>query len=112
MNDKLFSDVSAVYNSTGSIKATAREFKISEQKTRKILITQGIIPGDPENYHKIKVLVDAGLSPKEISEKLKLSENYINSFLPYEKGVYNSEIATKNASAIRLCRQKKKEMRD
>ena len=107
MNDKIFNEAVNIYNSTGSIKATAKELEISEHKARKILITAGIIPEGSEIGKQIIELHESGMSADEIAKKLNLTKKYVNSYMPYEKGIYNSENTSKNAEAIRRHRNKK-----
>ena len=77
------------YNSTGSIKETARVAKISEQKARKVLITKGVY--ETPLSRKINDLWSDGLTSDEIEQKMNLSKATVNSYLPYEKGIYKEE---------------------
>ena len=100
----IFEEATDIYNKTGSIKEVSKELNISEQKARKILITKGIkISSDRGNG--IIAMYNNGSTIDEISKKLNLSKKYINSYLPYTKGVYN-EALSENAKRIKKHRNK------
>lgn len=93
-----------IYNKTGSIKETSRICGISEQKVRKVLITKNAYSTPLSD--KISSLSNRGLTPLEISKKLNISRAAVNSYMPYAKGVYNSDNPTENAQRIRKSRDK------
>lgn len=95
-------NVVQTYNEVGSIKKTAKEVCISEQKVRKILLDAGAFESDLAIG--IRELFADGNSVKAIAEKLKLSESAVQSYLPYTKGVYMADEPTSNAIRIRKCR--------
>jgi hypothetical protein len=97
-------DVLRIYAATKSLKATAKEAGVSEHKARKILVTHGKLEGS-EVYDKITEMRGRGLTIPEMAEKLCVSVNYINSYLPYTHGVYKDEPSA-NALRIRKCRAK------
>lgn len=80
-----FDEVFAEYQRTYSIRRTAQKFKISESKTRKILITCGV------NIHSVEAdrimsLHKQGLSQQEIIEVTGFPKKKVNQFLPYDSG--------------------------
>jgi DNA-binding NarL/FixJ family response regulator len=98
-------NVLRIYTATKSLKATAKEAGVSEHKVRKILVTHGKLEGS-EAYDKITGLIGQGMAAPEIAEKLGVSVNYINSYLPYTRGVYKDEPSA-NALRIRKHRENK-----
>jgi len=96
-------DIVDVYNKCGSIKATAKELGMSEQKTRKLLITAGAY--ESPTTKKINALVQAGYSREDIAAKCGLTLKNLSNYLPYEKGIYNSDTPTVNALRIRKHRK-------
>ena len=78
----LFSKVCENYKETKSIKKTARTFEISEEKARRILITEGEYTS--EKYEEIKKLLDENKTLPEIAEQLQMSLKQIKKYLPYK----------------------------
>ncbi|CUN87596.1 Uncharacterised protein [[Eubacterium] contortum] len=101
------SEIVEYYESCGSIRQTRKAFSMSCQKVRKILITEGAFESDTSRA--VNDLYSKGLSIDDISRKLKLTKTCVNSYLPYTKGVYNSDAPTKNAKILREWRRSKKE---
>lgn len=99
------SEIVKYYESCGSIKETAKSFRFSNQKVRKILITEGAF--ESEASRTINDMYTKGYSIDGISRKLNISKTCVNSYLPYTKGVYNSDTPTKNALNIKRYRQSK-----
>lgn len=93
------------YNKTGSLKKTAAIGGVHWQKARKILITAGKYRN--EITEKIADLQELGLDKDEIAHRLNISKGVLNSYLPYEKGVYNLKDPSENAQRIRKCRENK-----
>lgn len=89
-----------------SVAEIARRLKISEQKTRKILITAGAW-SSPLSL-KIAKMREDGKSIDEISDSLGITRNAVLSYTPYGRGMKNAEYPTVNALRIRKCRQNKK----
>ena len=104
--DKLFEDVVDVYLSCGSMKQVAKEFNISLNKVRKILVTMNAFESEKGDW--IKSLYDNGTSIKTIMKETGLSRSAVDTYLPYERGPNNSNNPTKNALAIRACRERKR----
>lgn len=77
----LFQKVCEAYKEKNSIKGAAIISGISEQKARRILITEGLYTCP--QYETIKKLLEEGNNIKEISKQIKMSENQIRAYLPY-----------------------------
>lgn len=88
----------------------AEEFGISRLKVRKILITTGdvIYPATKT----IQDLLTAGKSKAEICKLLNVAIATLNSFLPYEKGVYNLSDVSNAAENCRVYRERKAAVAD
>lgn len=78
-----FEEVCLDYKKTANIKKTAKNVGISEEKTRKILITEGVYTN--EKYENIKKLLSSGKTLTEVSEHLNMSIKQIRAHLPYNK---------------------------
>jgi DNA-binding CsgD family transcriptional regulator len=79
--DATFADVCQSYEETSSIKKTAKLLALSEERTRKILITEGKYTC--KQYEDIKKLMDEGKNINEVSEILKMTPKQIRTYLPY-----------------------------
>ena len=101
--DKIVLDVIASYNSTLSLRNTASKCNVSEQKTRRILLSNGIIP-DNERTRKVMDMHTSGIPVSEIAVALGISVNAVLSHLPYIKGMYKSDNPSANALNIRKSR--------
>lgn len=89
-----------------SIAGIARRLKISEQKTRKILITAGAW-SSPTSL-KVAEMREAGKTIDEIAEALGMTRNAVLSYTPYNRGMQHAEYPSLNALRIRACRARKK----
>lgn len=94
------------YNICQSIAETARNFGISDQKAKRILIGAGVYTTPLSK--KVLKLHNKGVNPEEIGERLKLSRSAVFANLPYSKGQYNADIPSENAIRIRKCRNRQK----
>ena len=83
----------------------AEEFGISRLKVRKILITTGDLRY-PETT-RIQRLLASGKSKKDACAEMRLAISTLNSFLPYEKGVYNLADVSTYAESSRVYRERK-----
>ena len=92
------------YHATGSLNQTAAECGINWQKVRKVLITSGEYESDIART--VSELKASGLTDIEIATRMKISVNAVNSYLPYEKGIYKSNAPSENALAIRMSRSR------
>ena len=99
-------DVVAEYRRLGSLKAVAATLQISENKVRKILITENEI--EYERTAQAMTLLKYGKPLSEVAYSLGVSEKVLNNYLPYSKGEYMTENPSENALKIRAHRQRKK----
>lgn len=104
--DKLVETVIRTYEGTQSLKQTARECQVSEQKARKILISAGAWSSPASD--EVKRLRNSGKSIDEIAAALGITRNAVLGYMPYERGMKMAEHPTENAMRIRECRAKKK----
>ena len=81
--DVSIEEVCEAYKVARSIKQTAKAIGLSEEKTKKLLISAGLYTS--EKHEKIKTLLAQGKTLDEISEELKMSQKQIRVFLPYNK---------------------------
>ena len=110
-----YSSVSDAYNhpSAGernqdgkkSINLLAEEFGISRLKVRKILITTGDLTYSETK--RIQQLLAAGMTKKEVCSQLNIAIATLNSFLPYDKGVYNLTDVSNYAENCKVYRARK-----
>ena len=110
-----YSSVSDAYNhpSAGernqdgkkSINLLAEEFGISRLKVRKILITTRDVVY-PETK-RIQQLLSQGKTKKEVCAQLNIAIATLNSFLPYDKGVYNLSDVSNYAENCKVYRARK-----
>lgn len=77
------------YSSGKSIRAVAKELELSPMKVRKILITANAY--STELSTEIGELWKDGKTVGEIAEMLNTSAANVNSYLPYERIIYNME---------------------
>ncbi len=79
----------------------ARRLNLSDAKTRKVLLTVGLIATEESRLYAQGMSVDA------IAAKLRKTRNAVLCRLPYEKGLYGAEFPSKNALKIKRCREAK-----
>lgn len=103
MTDSVYKQIIEAYKRTQSVKATSKITDASYQKTRKVLITAGII--ETENWKSIRHFLSLGYTPKQILLSLHLSVSTYNAHTPYVR--FYPETPTKNALKIREYRKKK-----
>lgn len=103
--ESIYQDAVNIYTATNSVKSVSKELGISEHKARKILVSMGINLTS-KVASQIMALYKNGYSENEIADIMNLSVKYINSYLPYSRGIYNSENLSDNAKRIKKCRQK------
>lgn len=89
-----------------SVRALAKQFMISPMKTRKILITGGVYSTDLSTV--IDALYKEGKRVKEIAELLSTTTANVNSYLPYERIVYNMDERSVEAYRQQRYRNRKK----
>ena len=110
-----YASVSEAYNHPGADEKSrdgrkpqaflAEEFGISRLKVRKILITTGDVEY-PETK-RIQELLARGMKKQDVCEYLNMAISTLNSFLPYEKGVYNLTDVSIYAESSRIYRERK-----
>lgn len=110
-----YSSVSDAYNhpSAGetnqdghkSINVLAEEFGVSRLKVRKILITTG--DAIYSETKRIQQLLSQGKTKKEVCSQLNIAIATLNSFLPYDKGVYNLTDVSNYAENSKVYRARK-----
>ena len=104
--DALVMSVVRLYEQGLPIARISKQLKVSEQKTRKILITTGVWSNDISR--KIAALKEEGKSIEEIQKIVGMSRNAVLSYLPYDRGMKNAEFPTLNAIRIRESRERRK----
>lgn len=94
------------YEKYDSIRETARIMNVSPEVVRKCLITKGVLSTPLSN--RILELLEKGLNQQEIARVLKVSTSCVSANSPYTKGSYLGSEKSKNAEAIKKCRDRKK----
>ena len=79
--DVTFEEVCKEFKNTNSIRKTAKNMGLSEEKTKKIVISAGLYTS--EKHKEIKELLEKGNTIDEIAGQLKMSKKQIRVFLPY-----------------------------
>ena len=110
-----FATVSDSYNHPGAGEMSqdghksqallAEEFGISRLKVRKILITTGDMHY-PETS-RIQQLLASGMKKSDACEYLNMAISTLNSFLPYDKGVYKLADVSNYAENSRVYRERR-----
>lgn len=88
------SDMEKDQEGKATMKAMREYFGLTMTKIRKLLVTAGVYSFEKDGVdmvRKIQKLKEEGLSAAEISRELSVSIGSVNSFLPYESGVYNAD---------------------
>lgn len=112
-------DMETDRNGKASMKAMMEYFGLTMTKIRKLLVTAGVYSFEKDGkdmVQEVQKLKAEGLSAKEISKKLSCCIGTINSFLPYESGIYHADFtadgydfANVSAEARRKRNQRKRE---
>lgn len=105
--DRIFLSALRLHEQGVSIKEIAHRLRISEQKARRILITTGSYT--TPTIRRIAEETAAGKTIDEIAAELGVTVKAVIANMPYSKGSYSMEYPSKNALAIRRCREKGKE---
>ena len=79
--DVTFEEVCKEFKNTNSIRKTAKNVGLSEEKTKKIVISAGLYTS--EKHKEIKELLEKGKTIDEIAEQLQMTKKQIRVFLPY-----------------------------
>ena len=112
-------DMETDRNGKASMKAMKEYFGLTMTKIRKLLVTAGVYSFEKDGkdmVQEVQKLKAEGLPAKEIGKKLSCSIGTINSFLPYESGIYHADFtadgydfANVSAEARRKRNQRKRE---
>lgn len=97
-------DVCNYYEKSNSLKATAKQFAISEWSVKKCLVSNGIIQNSLTE--RISSLINQGKKQCEIADILGISTSCVGAYSPYMRGSYLIPSTTVNAQRIRKCRNK------
>lgn len=82
-------DIVEEYATCKSITQIAKKLKVSEERVRRTLITEGLWTS--RSAEPVKKLFHEGKSVPEIAEQLMISEKTVQSYLPYSRGMYGGE---------------------
>lgn len=93
------------FEKTGSVKATSKETGYSWNKVVKSLSSNGITIN--YTHDQIMQLHEKGLSVGQIAKQVGVNAKTVQSYLPRVRPVY-MEDRSKNALAIKRCRERKK----
>ena len=104
---ELMNEVASYFRSTkdkermpeGSIRDTAKKFGLTRTKVQKILITTGDYKS--KQTEEVNKLRKKGLSVKEISDKLGVSQATVSSSLPYTELFYGTVEPSSHTKAVR-----------
>ena len=102
----LIDTVCSKYQNGVSVRALAKELEMSPMKVRKILITGGVYSTDLST--EIDELYKDGKKPAEIAALLNTSVANVNSYLPYERIIYNMDEKSVEADRQQRYRDRKK----
>lgn len=102
----LIDTVCSKYQNGVSVRALAKELEMSPMKARKILITGGVYSTDLST--EIDELYKDGKRPAEIAELLNTSVANVNSYLPYERIIYNMDEKSVEADRQQRYRDRRK----
>lgn len=102
----LIDAVCSKYQNDVSVRALAKELEMSPMKVRKILITGGVYSTDLST--EIDALYKDGKTPAEIAGLLNTSVANVNSYLPYERIIYNMDEKSVEADRQQRYRDRKK----
>ena len=91
----LIETVCNLYSSGKSVRTVAKSMELSPMKVRKILITAGAYSTDLST--EIGELWKDGKTVGEIAEMLNMTPANVNSYLPYERIIYNMDEKSVNA---------------
>lgn len=94
------------YQKGVSVRALAKKFELSPMKTRKILITGGVYSTDLST--EISEMYQDGKTVGEIAELLSTTPANVNSYLPYERIIYNMEEKSVEADRQQRYRDRKR----
>ena len=88
-----------------SMRAVADSFGISPMKVKKILVTGGLF--QTEMSDEIQRLYASGMTVKQIAQLKNTSVANVNTYLPYEKVIYNLDV--RNEEAVKALEWRRKQ---
>lgn len=103
---EMIDTICEAYEAGCSLRAVAKLFGLSAMKVRKILITGGSYSNDLTE--QISKLHRDGKSVAEIAALLNMTRANVNSYLPYEVGIYNMPERSVAADRQARYRERKK----
>ena len=89
MDHKMYDKIIDVFMACGSITDTAHRLKVSEERVRRTLITEGL--WESKTSAAIGKLYRKGKTVPEIARTLVISEKNVQSYVPYSRGMYGGE---------------------
>lgn len=101
-------EIIALYDKSESIRAVAKETRLSHSTIRQVLVDSGIYPSDQTK--RINRLNRYGVPDEEIAEMMNISVKTVRAHLPHTKGSYACDEPTENALRIRQIRAKRSEL--
>lgn len=102
----LIETVCSKYTNGVSVRSLAKVMELSPMKVRKILITGGCYSTDMST--EIDALYKDGKTVPEIAELLSMTTANVNSYLPYERIIYNMDERSVEADRQQRYRNRKK----
>lgn len=102
----LIETVCSGYQNGVSVRSLAKDMGMSPMKTRKILITGGVYSTDLST--EISELYKDGKTVGEIALLLNMTTSNVNSYLPYERIIYNMDERSVEADRQQRYRDRKK----
>lgn len=88
-SNKTYTDIITEYKTCKSITKIAKKLKVSEERVRRTLITEGLWTS--RSAEPIIKLFGEGKTVTEIAEILMISEKTVQSYIPYSRGMYGGE---------------------
>ena len=88
-----------------SMRNIAEQFGISPMKVKKILVTGGLFQTDMSD--EVQRLYASGLSVKQIAKLKNTTVANVNTYLPYERVIYNLDV--RNEEAVKALEWRKKQ---
>ena len=89
MDHLMYNKIIDVFMACGSITDTAHRMKVSEERVRRTLITEGL--WSSRSSDAIGKLYREGKIVPEIAKALSMSEKNVQSYVPYSRGMYGGE---------------------
>lgn len=107
---KMLEDVKDAYENADSLRSLASELNMTLLKLRKLLITAGIFTSDI--CMEVNQLHEQGKTIPEIMKITGLSRASVHSYLPYVRGIYNTEELSLDAKRCRMYRERMERVRN